>query len=207
METIQLDLFSTNYAEPGNTTQLSSAPCEEQLAEKRNTDDCSLFLPAAGNRNNDGTMNNVGSNGNYWSSTPNDSNNAYNLNFNSGNVNATNNNNRNNGRSVRCVKAFTKESAALSIIEDSYSCRKGKGTLFGIKRLEHHIRSCSKNYFHLCYVLKMDIQGYFMNINRQRLLDDFYIVDRQYAKLRLYKKMITHYLSDNVASKENKNHK
>ncbi|MBQ6204190.1 MAG: hypothetical protein IJK46_08880 [Prevotella sp.] len=51
-------------------------------------------------------MNNAGSNGNYWSSTLNESNtnNAWNLNFNSGNVN-TNNNNRNNGQSVRPVRS------------------------------------------------------------------------------------------------------
>ena len=48
-------------------------------------------------------MNNVGSWGNYWSSTPNDENNAYNLNFNSGNAN-WNNNNRNNGHTVRPVR-------------------------------------------------------------------------------------------------------
>lgn len=61
------------------------------------------FLPAAGNRWN-GDLNNVGSNGNYWSSTLNGSNpnNAYNLNFNSGNANW--NNNRNNGQSVRPVR-------------------------------------------------------------------------------------------------------
>ena len=62
------------------------------------------FLPAAGNRW-DGELNNAGSNGNYWSSTLNESNpnNAYNLNFNSGNAN-WNNNNRNNGQSVRPVR-------------------------------------------------------------------------------------------------------
>jgi len=61
-----------------------------------------LFLPAAGNRNNnDGSLNNVGTNGNYWSSTVNGTN-ARNLNFNSGNVNV-NNNNRANGFSCRCV--------------------------------------------------------------------------------------------------------
>ncbi|MBQ7684235.1 MAG: hypothetical protein IJT48_07075 [Bacteroidaceae bacterium] len=61
-----------------------------------------LFLPAAGNRWN-GEFNNVGSWGNYWSSTPNDENNAYELNFNSGNAN-WNNNNRNNEQSVRPVR-------------------------------------------------------------------------------------------------------
>lgn len=58
-----------------------------------------------------------------------------------------------------------------TFITDSYSCRKGMGTHFGIGRLEHHIRSCSNNYQWKCYLLKLDIQGYFMNINRQILFD------------------------------------
>ena len=65
-----------------------------------------LFLPAAGNRNGT-SLNNAGSNGNYWSSSLNSSNpnNAYNMNFNSGNVNPQNNNNRYNGLTVRPVRA------------------------------------------------------------------------------------------------------
>ena len=58
-----------------------------------------------------------------------------------------------------------------TFIYDSYSCRKGKGTLFGIERLEHHIRSCSRNYTIPAYVLKLDIQGYFMSIRRSLLRD------------------------------------
>lgn len=66
-----------------------------------------LLIPAAGYRNNSsGALNNVGSNGNYWSASPNSSN-GYNLNFNSNNVNPSNNNNRANGFSVRCVQVFT----------------------------------------------------------------------------------------------------
>lgn len=272
MKNEQLDLFSTNYAESGNTNQPSSALGEEPFAKECNTDGRSLFLPAAGYRNNSngsGTTatNNAGTEGDYWSSDANNSNNGYNLNFNSGNSNV-NNNNKTNGFSVRCVKAFanertsppfpvfqiTKEQLLVDLfkayydarkhkrntrnqlrfemnleenlvnlrdelydrtykvgrstcfiiedpvkreifaadfldrvvhhlvynyimpifertfIADSYSCRKGKGTLYGVKRLEHHIRSCSKNYTTTVYALKMDIQGYFMNINRKRLL-------------------------------------
>ena len=51
-------------------------------------------------------MNNEGTNGNYWSSTPNETNNAYNLNFNDGNVNPENNNDRTNGQSVRPVRIY-----------------------------------------------------------------------------------------------------
>jgi retron-type reverse transcriptase len=54
-------------------------------------------------------------------------------------------------------------------IYDSYSCRKGKGTLFGIRRLEHHIRSCSQNHTQPCYIMKMDVEGYFMRMNRHLL--------------------------------------
>jgi hypothetical protein len=60
-------------------------------------------LVSAGNRNNnDGALNNAGSNGNYWSSSVNGVN-ARNLNFNSGNA-GTNNTNRANGLSVRCLE-------------------------------------------------------------------------------------------------------
>lgn len=57
-----------------------------------------------------------------------------------------------------------------SFIAESYSCIKGRGTHYGIKRLEHHIRSVSLNYTRKTYILKMDIKGYFMNIERKTLL-------------------------------------
>lgn len=64
-------------------------------------------LPAAGNRNGS-NVNNVGDNGNYWSSTANDENNAYNVNFNnSGYVNPYDYNDRNVGFSVRLITDVT----------------------------------------------------------------------------------------------------
>ena len=54
-------------------------------------------------------------------------------------------------------------------IEDSYSCRKGKGTLYGIKRAEDFMKQCSENFTQDCYVLKLDIQGYFMCIDKHLL--------------------------------------
>ena len=56
-------------------------------------------------------------------------------------------------------------------INDSYSCRKGKGTHYGIKRIDHFIRSCSQNYTQDCYILKLDIRGYFMSMNRTLLYE------------------------------------
>lgn len=54
-------------------------------------------------------------------------------------------------------------------IHDSYSCRLEKGVLFGIKRLSHHIHSVTNQYGRPAYVLKLDIQGYFMSLPRQKL--------------------------------------
>ncbi len=219
-------------------------------------------VPCAGNGNGT-SLNNAGSNGNYWSSVPNsdNNNNAWNLNFNSSDHN-TNNNNRNNGQSVRPLQAFTtdpqdgvphrglladlivayhdarrhkrakfyqthfemnQESELVRLrdellerrykprpsscfiihdpkmrevfaaefrdrvvhhlfynythklfertfIADCYSCIEGRGTHYGVERLKKHIRSCSQNWSKPCYVLKLDIRGYFMSINRARLL-------------------------------------
>lgn len=54
-------------------------------------------------------------------------------------------------------------------IHDSYSCIKNRGTHWGINRLKHHILSVSKGYTQPCSVLKIDIRGYFMGINRNKL--------------------------------------
>jgi retron-type reverse transcriptase len=51
-------------------------------------------------------------------------------------------------------------------IKDSYSCRIGKGTSGGVRRVNHFIRSCSENYQKDCWILKLDIRGYFMSINK-----------------------------------------
>jgi len=48
-------------------------------------------------------FNNQGGNGNYWSSTQNNATNARNLNFNPEWVNPANNNDKQNGLTVRCV--------------------------------------------------------------------------------------------------------
>ena len=56
-------------------------------------------------------------------------------------------------------------------IDDSYSTRKGKGTLYGIEKVEEHIRQCSENHTKDCYILKIDIRSFFMKISKQRLYD------------------------------------
>jgi retron-type reverse transcriptase len=224
-----------------------------------------LFLPAAGNRNrNGGAQNNVGANGNYWSSTP-TSTNSYNLNFNSTSINAANTNNRSNGLTVRCIAELNTQIRLLEqdfytmdplkldlfqayydarrnkrntinqlrfeinyehhllklyeelvnrtyeinksitfivnhpvkreifaadfrdriihhliynyinpvvdkqLIDSCYSCRPGRGTLYGIRQMYEFMTACSQNYTRGCYVLKLDIRGYFMSINKHLL--------------------------------------
>jgi hypothetical protein len=57
------------------------------------------------------------------------------------------------------------------LVNDTCSCRKEKGVHYGIKRADHFIRSCSENYKNDCYILKLDIKGYFMSINKDILYD------------------------------------
>lgn len=56
-------------------------------------------------------------------------------------------------------------------IEDSYACRVAKGTHYGIKRVNEFIKECSNNYTKDCYILKLDIQGFFMHIDRRILFE------------------------------------
>lgn len=86
-------------------------------------------------------------------------------------------------------------------IHDSYSCRKGKGTLMGIERIEHHIRSVSRNYTRKAYILKMDIKGYFMSIDRTLLCS---MVHEEIERIPLSEdvKALVFYLTDIIAKKD-----
>jgi RNA-directed DNA polymerase len=61
-----------------------------------------------------------------------------------------------------------------TFIYDCYSCRKGFGTHMGVNRIAGFARKCSQNFKRDAYVLKLDISGYFMSINRKRLLTKLY---------------------------------
>lgn len=57
------------------------------------------------------------------------------------------------------------------MIYDTYSCRIGKGTLFGVQRYQHHLRSVTDNFKHEAWVLYLDLSGYFMSIDKQLVID------------------------------------
>lgn len=69
------------------------------------------------------------------------------------------------------------------LIADCYSCRPGKGTDYGIRRLAKNIRRASENYTKSAYVIKLDIQGYFMSLPRKALFERvMWGLDRQYPE-------------------------
>lgn len=57
------------------------------------------------------------------------------------------------------------------MIPTTFNCRKGKGTLAVQKYVAHAICEVSKDYTIDCYVMKLDIKGFFMSIDRQRICD------------------------------------
>ena len=66
---------------------------------------------------------------------------------------------------------YTHEIYERTFIADAYSCIKGRGTHYGINRLRDFCRKESHNWQRKAYVMHLDIRGYFMHIDRQRLLD------------------------------------
>lgn len=55
-------------------------------------------------------------------------------------------------------------------IEDSYACRMGKGTHFGIQRIVAFMEDGMKTHGQQLWILKLDIRGFFMHINRNLLM-------------------------------------
>jgi len=56
-------------------------------------------------------------------------------------------------------------------IEDSYSCRKKKGTLYGINRCYDYMRKVSDNFTKEAYIFKGDMRSFFMTIDIRILYD------------------------------------
>lgn len=55
------------------------------------------------------------------------------------------------------------------MIDDAYACRKGKGTLYGARRVRDMMERVSEGYRKEAWVLKGDMEGFFMSIERDRL--------------------------------------
>lgn len=61
----------------------------------------------------------------------------------------------------------------------TFNCRKGKGQLYGINILKQDIIECSNNYTEDCWILGLDLKGFFMSIIKRMLADmiDEFIVE------------------------------
>lgn len=60
----------------------------------------------------------------------------------------------------------------------TFNCRKGKGQLYGVKMLQSDLKEASNGYTTDCYIMKLDLQGFFMNIGKAMLasmIDDFIV--------------------------------
>lgn len=67
-------------------------------------------------------------------------------------------------------------------IYDSYSCRVEKGTLLGIKRMQKFMRIASEDFTKEAHIIKLDIQGYFMSLPREKLYQKVrWGLERQFA--------------------------
>jgi hypothetical protein len=89
-------------------------------------------------------------------------------------------------------------------IHDSYACRLGRGALFGIRRVDTFVRRASANYTRDCYVLRLDIRGFFMHIHQPTLaahLDKFvadkYLESDASVIARLCQEIVTSRPSEN----------
>ena len=57
------------------------------------------------------------------------------------------------------------------MVDNAYACRKGKGTDYGIYHIRQQMERVSDNYTKETWILKCDLQGFFMSINRRMLYD------------------------------------
>lgn len=78
---------------------------------------------------------------------------------------------------------YTNRLFERTFIQDTYSCIKGRGTHYGIGRIRDFCRRESYNWQRPCYVMHLDIRGYFMHIVRERLLE---------IAIKSLRKMATH---------------
>lgn len=94
-------------------------------------------------------------------------------------------------------------------IDNSFSCRVGKGVMNGVSTMEKELKKCSENYTKQVWALKMDVKSFFMSIDKARLakrvdlmIKERYPENRKKEKLRwLCEKIIMHHPEKNCKRK------
>lgn len=57
------------------------------------------------------------------------------------------------------------------LTDSAFACRKGKGVLYGVEYVQAQMERVSEGYTREAWVLKCDLQGFFMSIDRKMLYD------------------------------------
>lgn len=82
---------------------------------------------------------------------------------------------------------------------DVYSCRKDKGTLFGIKRAYSKMQAVTSNFKENAYVMKLDIAGYFMSINKSILYSKVEkLIDHNELHLPIQANLLKYLVKENI---------
>ena len=83
------------------------------------------------------------------------------------------------------------------MVDNAYACRKGKGTDYGVNHIKKQIEQVSEGYAKEAWVLKCDLQGFFMSIDRKMLygIVESLLMEKYHGKdigfwLWLWKKVI-----------------
>lgn len=83
-----------------------------------------------------------------------------------------------------------------TFINDSYSCRVGKGTHKGMRKAEDMIRAVSKNNTRQCYVLKCDVRKFFDSVDHITLLSILKRKIKDIKTVRLIEEIVGSYTSE-----------
>lgn len=83
-----------------------------------------------------------------------------------------------------------------TFINDSYSCRVGKGTHKGTRKAEGMIRAVSKNNTHQCYVLKCDVRKFFDSVDHITFLSILKRKIKDIKTVRLIEEIVGSYTSE-----------
>jgi retron-type reverse transcriptase len=85
-----------------------------------------------------------------------------------------------------------------SFIATSYSCRVGKGTHKGVKKVSEMLNQVSRNNTRTCYALKCDVRKFFDNIDHEILLSILSKRINDEKTIELLKKLIGSYESGGI---------
>ncbi len=67
------------------------------------------------------------------------------------------------------------------LLDDNYATRSGRGTLYGVRRVEAMMEACTEHWTKECWVMKTDLESFFMSLDKRLLYSRIaWFVDRYY---------------------------